>query len=113
MHLLAQGHQVVGMKRETSSLELFNSVKDHYLNGQVDELKLKFGAQPVSLNIEKLAENLEKNFQWVNADLLDTDSLFDVFNSQFDVIFHCAALVSFKKKDSDKMIENNVEGTAN
>jgi nucleoside-diphosphate-sugar epimerase len=113
MHLLAQGHQVVGMKRETSSLELFNSVKDHYLNGQVDELKLKFGAQPVSLNIEKLAENLEKNFQWVNADLLDTDSLFDVFNSPFDVIFHCAALVSFKKKDSDKMIENNVEGTAN
>lgn len=113
MHLLAQGHQVVGMKRETSSLELFNSVKDHYLNGEIDALKLQFGAEPASLNVEKLAEQFEQNFQWVNADLLDSDSLFDVFNSPFDVIFHCAALVSFKRKDSDKMIENNVQGTAN
>ncbi len=113
MHLLSAGHQVVGMKRNNSSLALFNSVKDHYLNGSTDGLKEKFGLTSVSLNKEKLELGLVQNFTWVEADMLDTDSLLDVMNEQFDAVFHCAAMVSFRKSDDQKMLENNIVGTAN
>ena len=113
MHLLSAGHQVVGMKRNNSSLALFHSVKEHYLNGSADGLKEKFGLTSVSLNKEKLELGLEQNFTWVEADMLDTDSLLDVMNEQFDAVFHCAAMVSFRKSDDQKMLENNIVGTAN
>ncbi len=113
MHLLSAGHQVVGMKRNNSSLALFHSVKDHYLNGSTDGLKEKFGLTSVSLNKEKLELGLVQNFTWVEADMLDTDSLLDVMNEQFDAVFHCAAMVSFRKSDDQKMLENNIVGTAN
>ena len=113
MHLLSAGYQVVAMKRNNSSLELFNSVKHHYLTGTKDDLKEKFGALSVALNLETLKQNLDNSFRWVVADILDTDSLLEIMNEPFDVVFHCAALVSFKKSDEHKLIENNIEGTAN
>jgi nucleoside-diphosphate-sugar epimerase len=113
MHLLSAGYQVVAMKRNNSSLELFDSVKHHYLTGAKDDLKKKFGAFSVALNLETLKQNLDDSFRWVVADILDTDSLLEIMNEPFDVVFHCAALVSFKKSDENKLIENNIEGTAN
>lgn len=113
MHLLSEGHQVVGMKRNNSSLALFESVKNHYLDGKSDGLKELFGLNSVSLNKENLALGLAQNFTWVEADMLDTDSLLEVMSEQFDAVFHCAAMVSFKKSDDQKMLENNIVGTAN
>ena len=113
MHLLSAGYQVVAMKRNNSSLELFDSVKHHYLTGAKDDLKEKFGTLSVALNLETLKQNLDHSFRWVVADILDTDSLLEIMNEPFDVVFHCAALVSFKKSDENKLIENNIEGTAN
>ncbi len=113
MHLLSAGYQVVAMKRDTSSMKLFDSVKQHYLSGSKDELKRKFGATSISLDLKKAQQGLEHHFSWVCGDILDTDSLLEIMNEPFDVVFHCAALVSFKKSDDQKLLENNIEGAAN
>jgi len=66
-----------------------------------------------------LFENISKSysisasaFSWVQADILDMDTLLPVF-SGMDVVVHCAALVSYRKQDSDLLYETNVSGTRN
>jgi dihydroflavonol-4-reductase len=54
---------------------------------------------------------LEK-VEWVDADVLDVVSLEDALDGVWAVI-HAAAIVSFDRKDRDKMYQVNVEGTAN
>lgn len=49
---------------------------------------------------------------WVKADILDIPSLEEAFPGvQF--VYHCAALVSFSKKDFAQLMKINREGTAN
>jgi nucleoside-diphosphate-sugar epimerase len=50
--------------------------------------------------------------EWVDADVLDVVSLEDALEGVWAVI-HAAAIVSFDRKDRDKMYQVNVEGTAN
>lgn len=50
--------------------------------------------------------------EWVEGDVLDVVSLNDVMNG-IDAVIHCAAVVSFSKKEREKMYQVNVEGTAN
>lgn len=49
---------------------------------------------------------------WMRCDLLD---IFDVEEAMKDVIevYHCAAIVSFKKEDKEQLLHFNVESTAN
>jgi dihydroflavonol-4-reductase len=54
---------------------------------------------------------LEK-VEWVEAEVLDVVALEDAMVGVSSVI-HAAAIVSFDKKDRDKMYQVNVEGTAN
>jgi len=49
---------------------------------------------------------------WVDADILDVDALDDALNGATQV-YHCAAWVSLKQADKDRMIATNVNGTAN
>ncbi|MBX2902283.1 MAG: SDR family NAD(P)-dependent oxidoreductase [Chitinophagales bacterium] len=49
---------------------------------------------------------------WVDGDLNDIDAL-DTAMKQADRVFHCAALISFSKKDRTALYKTNVEGTAN
>lgn len=51
-------------------------------------------------------------FEWVTADILDTDSLEDAFLGS-DIVFHCAAAVTYRKADHDLLYETNVTGTRN
>lgn len=51
-------------------------------------------------------------FIWITADILDTDSLLHAFTN-CDVVFHCAAKVSFRTADIQSIYETNVEGTRN
>lgn len=113
MHLLEKGYQVVAMKRTSSSMGLFDSVKQHYLNHETDALKEIFEGKSVRLDAALLSEGLLKRFTWVDAELLDTDTLLEAFDANTDVVFHCAAMVSFKRKDRDAMMFNNIQGTAN
>ena len=113
MHLLAKGYSIVAFKRVTSSMQLFDSVVKHYLDGEKDALKELFGGVPVALDLEKLREGLENRLSWKNADMLDTDALVEAFSGEIDAVFHCAAMISFKRKDRNAMMENNIMGTGN
>jgi nucleoside-diphosphate-sugar epimerase len=54
---------------------------------------------------------LEK-IEWVKGDVLDVVSLADALEHVTQV-YHCAALVSFEKKDFFRLMQINREGTAN
>jgi len=49
---------------------------------------------------------------WVEGDVTDIVALEDAFKGVTHV-FHCAAMVSFHPRDVDRMMQVNVEGTAN
>lgn len=49
---------------------------------------------------------------WVEGDLSDVHFLIEA-TTNCDFIFHCAAKVSFDKRDRDELYKVNVEGTAN
>ena len=53
-----------------------------------------------------------ENIEWVKGDILDVFSLEDAM-MDCDEVYHCAAVVSFSKKDEERMMKTNVEGTAN
>lgn len=57
-------------------------------------------------------EKLFNRIEWVNGDILNSESLENVLDGVTE-IYHCAAIVSFRSSDRKKMISNNVEGTAN
>ncbi len=95
-HLLYQlattsSQPIRAIKRQSSSLEMVNSIFRYYTN-----------------NPEQLLSKIE----WVNADLLDVDELEDAFVGVTH-IYHTAALVSFNSKRAKEIIEVNQTGTAN
>ncbi|MEO6639508.1 MAG: NAD-dependent epimerase/dehydratase family protein [Ginsengibacter sp.] len=52
------------------------------------------------------------NLQTVQCDILDTSRLEEVMQG-ITYVHHCAALVSFDKKDKHSLLKINIEGTAN
>ena len=54
---------------------------------------------------------LEK-ISWVKAEMLDYISLVEALKG-IDIVYHCAAMVSFHKTDREKMFRNNIVGTSN
>ena len=87
--LLVAGHEVKAIKRQSSSLKLFDNVLE---NQATDAVALR------------------KKLQWVDADILDYFTLKEEIKSG-DMVFHCAAMVSFDKKDREELMNVNVEGT--
>ena len=57
-------------------------------------------------------ENLFSQVQWVKGDVEDADDMFDLTEGMENV-FHCAAIVSYHKKDASRMLEVNINGTKN
>lgn len=51
------------------------------------------------------------SIEWVEGDVLDEYSLNDAMDGVSHV-YHCAAMVSFRKSDKKQLIQVNVEGTA-
>lgn len=58
------------------------------------------------------SEGLFSKIQWVRGDVMDVFSLIDAMEGVGHVI-HCAAIVSYHKKDRKEMYRINVEGTTN
>ncbi len=56
---------------------------------------------------------LFNKIQWIKADITDVPSLYNVFDVSITHVYHCAAIVSFDRKDYYKMRKTNIEGTAN
>ena len=57
-------------------------------------------------------DELFSRIEWVDSDILNTESLNEVI-SGIEKVYHAAAMVSFNPADKYKMINNNVKGTAN
>ena len=59
-----------------------------------------------------LVEMVRDKVEWVEADLLDIPALEDAF-SGITQVYHAAAMVSFRPSDNHRMMQVNVQGTAN
>lgn len=57
-------------------------------------------------------EHLFSKIEWVEADIMDVESLKIAFEN-ISKVFHSAALISFNPKDYQEMRRINIEGTAN
>ncbi|MDO9510530.1 MAG: NAD-dependent epimerase/dehydratase family protein [Bacteroidales bacterium] len=57
-------------------------------------------------------EEFLKNIHWIKGDVLNMPSLLDAL-SDVKKVYHCAALVSYRKKDRQQMLDMNIRGTAN
>ena len=68
---------------------------------------MKRASSPMDL-VQTVADQVE----WVECDLLDVIGLEEVIQG-IDLIYHCAALISFKRSEITKMMAINKEGTAN
>ena len=86
--LLKQGYRVLALRRNPNSEGLFTRVHEFY--------QLPSGFQPT----------------WVTGDILNIDDIISALEG-VDVVFHCAALVSFANKDKYRLMEQNVVGTRN
>ena len=57
-------------------------------------------------------ESLFQQVQWVKGDVEDADDMYELTEGMHTV-FHCAAIVSYHKKDASRMLEVNINGTKN
>jgi len=89
--LLEKGARIRAIKRADSSLEQIKQIFSYYSPKGID---------------------LMSRIEWVNADMLDYYSLENALTG-IDQVYHCAAFVSFKKKDKSKMMDANINGTRN
>ena len=89
--LTSEGKKVKALKRTTSNLQQVIKTFSYYSEN---------------------AETLFAQIEWVDGDILDYFSLEEILQGVTE-IYHCAAIVSFDKRERTKMISNNVEGTAN
>ena len=60
----------------------------------------------------QLVQDVADRVEWVDADVTDIVALEDVFEGVTHVC-HCAAMVSFHPRDVRRMMQVNVDGTAN
>ncbi len=90
-HLTNAGEKVKALKRKNSNLQQVEKTFSYY-----------------SENSKKLFSQIE----WIDGDILDYFLLEKILAGVTE-IYHCAAIVSFRSGEREKMISNNVEGTAN
>ena len=89
--VLLQGMKVRALKRKGASTDWFYRIAK---------------ACNVPQNI------LDNQLDWVEGDLDDVLSLEEALQG-VERVYHCAAVVSFRRKDKDLLFKTNVEGTAN
>jgi len=94
-HLLYQlaltNDKIRAIHRKNSNLKAVENVFSYYTN----DYKKQF-----------------KKIEWIEADIIDVSSLEKAFKN-ITYVYHCAAIVSFDKKDYQQMRKVNIEGTAN
>lgn len=87
--LCRKSHKVIALKRKHSNTGLVLKIFSYY----TDE-----------------PEQLFKKIQWENCDL-NTPSCLQKYINKGDTVIHAAALVSFNKKDKEKIKQVNIDGT--
>ncbi|UKN00778.1 NAD-dependent epimerase/dehydratase family protein [Paracrocinitomix mangrovi] len=92
LELLARGEKVRALKRSDARLEMVKKVFNFYHGNKGDQIF--------------------NQIEWVEGDITDVYSL-DKAIEGCRVVYHCAGMVSFLKKDREKLWLVNKEGTAN
>ncbi len=80
----------------------------HQLTAQ--NLKVRALKRSTSILPNLLKENAL--IEWFEADINDSETLADAFES-ITQVYHCAAFISFNSKDKAKLLKINIEGTSN
>lgn len=90
--LVKQGHSVRAIKRPGRQLDAVQKIFSFY----------------------DAANGLHyfETIEWVEGDILDTESLRNAFEG-INAVYHTAGMVSYRKKDLDALMAVNQEGTAN
>lgn len=60
----------------------------------------------------KLVSDIADKIEWIEGDINDVDTLLEATEG-VDYVYHCAAIISYVKRDRDRMMQINVTGTAN
>ena len=89
--LLSKGKNIRALKRKSSNVDMVRTIFAYY---------------------SEKADELFDAIEWFDGDMLDPFSLESALKGIEDV-YHCAALVSFKKDDHKNMQNINIEGTRN
>lgn len=89
--LLQQGKKIRALKRKDSNSVLTEKIFSFYTSKHIELLNA---------------------IEWAEGDVLDLGSLEDAMVG-ITHVYHCAAMVSFLPKEKDKMMQVNIEGTAN
>ncbi|HTO15485.1 MAG TPA: NAD-dependent epimerase/dehydratase family protein [Edaphocola sp.] len=76
------------------------------------ETLIKQGIPIRALYFSKKPEYVHPLIEWVYCNLLDVYEVEDVMQG-VELVYHCAAVVSFDKKDRERVIEQNRATTAN
>lgn len=92
VELLKRGKKVRALKRQSSSIAQTKAIFTHFFNED--------------------AESELAKIEWVDGDILDITSL-EAGIQGCSTVYHCAGLVSFRKRDFKKLMKINKEGTAN
>ena len=90
-HLTSSNKQVVALKRKNSNLALVEKLFEAYSPDKTD---------------------LFNTISWVDGEIEDYQTLCNAVKG-CDEVYHCAAIVSFNGKDTNQMLNVNVQGTAN
>ena len=92
LHLLIKNNKkVLAIHRKNSNLEKVNKVFSSYSEDSQD---------------------LFEKINWIEGDINDLESL-SIAYKNIEEVYHCAAFISFDKRDLESMKKINVEGTAN
>ncbi|MEO5643994.1 MAG: NAD-dependent epimerase/dehydratase family protein [Bacteroidia bacterium] len=89
--LVSKGQKIRALKRKESSTALTEKI-------------FRFYNSDAQLLLDKI--------EWVDGDVLDLGALEDALEG-ITHVYHAAALVSFHPKEKEKMLQVNIEGTAN
>jgi nucleoside-diphosphate-sugar epimerase len=89
--LTSRGEKVRALKRSSSNLDAVRRVFSYYSDNPGD---------------------LFFNIEWVDADILNIDSIMEAMHN-ISYVYHAAATVSFIPSERESLIETNVNGTRN
>lgn len=92
VELVQKNTSVTAIYRNSEKIRTVRKIFDYYLKDQ--------------------SETLFKRVNWVSCDILDVVDLEHAMRGH-KVVYHCAAIVSFKRKDFSRMMKVNRYGTAN
>lgn len=97
-YLLKEGKDVVALKRKDSNTAQVKLIFNFLSENNNDPL----------VN----SETLFNKIQWIDCDITDVNLLSEVMKG-IDCIIHSAAIVNFNPSNRDKILNVNVDGTAN